>query len=297
MPGTMSLGSMMQKQSCRPPGVVARTNTATEEVDFFADARESSDAESVEEPVPEFLNDIFQQMWPFIAEYIEDILRNTVEPAVQRAMPTALKSFCFSKDSCQLSRETPPYFVNMVSKIRPVTTNTYGETRNLRLVAECRYDGNCDIEIQALGAWAGVSQIRLHGDLVIEFVRLLPRPPMFSGLRIYFTNPPEVGLTMGGGLGSVANLSVIKKQILGVVSQQIGNVLVLPNRIAVALQQEENVFRIKAPRPEGVLRVRVEEARGLKPVDFSMFNRHGTSDPYCVITFGATTWRTPARKL
>ena len=38
-----------------------------------------------------------KQLWPYIEGYVEQLLRDTVEPAVQGALPSYLKSFKFEK--------------------------------------------------------------------------------------------------------------------------------------------------------------------------------------------------------
>merc|ERR1719160_708242 len=51
-------------------------------------------------------------------------------------------------------------------------------------------------------------------------------------------------------------------------------------------------MQIKMPCPDGVLRIAVLEAKGLRAVDCSRWEGP-SSDPYVQITCGAQTWRTP----
>ena len=36
-------------------------------------------------------------MWPYIGEYAKDLLKNSVEPAVQNSLPNSLKPFKFER--------------------------------------------------------------------------------------------------------------------------------------------------------------------------------------------------------
>jgi len=117
---------------------------------------------------------------------------------------------------------------------------------------------------------------------VIEFVHLLPRPPLFAGIRVFFVNPPKVDIDLGG-LGGLLNIGLIRNKILTVITKEISNVCVLPKRIGICMAKEEsNIFRIKAPRPEGVLELTVVEAKGLR---LDMCGDDNSCDPYCEIVF------------
>uniref|UniRef100_A0A5K3FC98 Beta-1,4-galactosyltransferase n=1 Tax=Mesocestoides corti TaxID=53468 RepID=A0A5K3FC98_MESCO len=43
----------------------------------------------------EWLNKIIQRMWPYISEYVNQILIETVQPAVNKNLPTSLRPFIF----------------------------------------------------------------------------------------------------------------------------------------------------------------------------------------------------------
>ena len=40
---------------------------------------------------------MIKQMWPYIGEYVQDLLKNTVEPQVQQSMPKSLQPFRFER--------------------------------------------------------------------------------------------------------------------------------------------------------------------------------------------------------
>lgn len=67
--------------------------------------------------------------------------------------------------------------------------------------------------------------------------------------------------------------------------------MVLPNKFPIKLSDDIEIMELKAPEPEGVLRVHVVEARNLMKKDVSMLGK-GKSDPYAVITLGAQDFKT-----
>ncbi len=40
---------------------------------------------------------MIKQMWPYIGEYAKDLLKTSVEPAVQNSLPNSLKPFKFER--------------------------------------------------------------------------------------------------------------------------------------------------------------------------------------------------------
>ena len=40
---------------------------------------------------------MIKQMWPYIGQYAKDLLKNSVEPAVQNSLPNTLKPFKFER--------------------------------------------------------------------------------------------------------------------------------------------------------------------------------------------------------
>lgn len=237
--------------------------------------------------VPQIINDLVLHMWPFISQYVHNLLKDEIEPMVQQMLPKFV-GFKFSDTRCNLGKRPPELGVT-VTNVHDQASAEFGQFKSVRIVAELLYDGDCEVEVEALGSSIGVSALQVTGFLVVELVHLLNRPPMFQGLRIYFINPPDIRIGMEGSLGHLLNEHLLKQTIVDAVSKFISGLMVLPNRITTPLEDELNVFRLKAPPPEGVLRVVVDRGRGLSPTE------RGTSDPYVVIQVGAESWRTSTK--
>ena len=44
-----------------------------------------------------WLFQMLKQMWPYIGEYAKDVLKRSVEPAIQNSLPNSLKPFKFER--------------------------------------------------------------------------------------------------------------------------------------------------------------------------------------------------------
>lgn len=241
-------------------------------------------ADACDGSVPQVINDLVVHMWPFISKYVHNLLKDEIEPMVQQLLPKFV-NFKFSEERCHLGK-LPPQLGVTVTNVHDQASAEFGEFKSIRIVAEVLWDGDCEVEVLALSTSIGVNALQIVGFLVVELVHLLDRPPMFQGLRIYFINPPDIRISMEGKLGHVANMRLLKRTIVDAVSQQIAGLMVLPNRITTPLEDELNIFRLKSPPPEGVLRVIVESASALAP------SEKNHADPYIVIQVGAESWRT-----
>ncbi|KHJ77046.1 C2 domain protein, partial [Oesophagostomum dentatum] len=66
---------------------------------------------------------------------------------------------------------------------------------------------------------------------------------------------------------------------------------VLPNEIVVPLAPNVDVTKLFFPEPDGVIRLKIIEAKNLENRDIS-FIRKGKSDPYCEIQVGSQFLKT-----
>ncbi len=74
-----------------------------------------------------------------------------------------------------------------------------GKARNVALISTLEYRGDAVLHLEVLGIQLEISSVRICGELVVDFVRQMPRPPFFAGVRAYFVNPPEVSLSLAMG--------------------------------------------------------------------------------------------------
>mmetsp|Transcript_4970 Transcript_4970/g.14522 ORF Transcript_4970/g.14522 Transcript_4970/m.14522 type:complete len:781 (-) Transcript_4970:69-2411(-) len=239
---------------------------------------------------PELLNSLIKEVWEFVSLWFENKMRQDVERAIQNVMPAGI-GFQFG-DACNLGR-TP------MTMHAPVTTtymqpgSSEGEDiENVRIVGELQYHGDCRLEASVSAGKVMVTDLTLAGAIVIELIRMVPRPPFFSGIRLYFPNPPEVDLQVESAmLGLNMSFAFIRGTIIQALSGVIAKSVVLPNRFAFTFAKDLDPFPLRHPRPQGVLRVAVLEARGLRDP-----GRMLSVDPFVAVSVGSTTWSTPPAK-
>ncbi|CAG5134280.1 unnamed protein product, partial [Candidula unifasciata] len=98
----------------------------------------------------EWVNKILNHMWPYIGEYVEKILRESVEPTVRASLPATLQSFKFSKIDLG---DIPPRVggVKVYSKLR---------RDEIYMDLELNYSSDSRIEVSVKGVTAGIKDLR-----------------------------------------------------------------------------------------------------------------------------------------
>ncbi|XP_022644351.1 extended synaptotagmin-2-like isoform X6 [Varroa jacobsoni] len=151
----------------------------------------------------EWLNKMLGQLWPFIGQYVQEMLVEVVEPSLRASLPSYLQSFKF-------------------------------ETIDL-------------------------------GDILVDFT---------------LTN-----------VGEIMEIPGVNDLLKKAVTDQISQVLVLPNKYTYRVIESVSAHTLKYSLPSGVLRIQVIEAAKLVKADIGMLGM-GKSDPYVVLTVGKTEFRT-----
>lgn len=239
---------------------------------------------------PHLLNAIIKELWEFVSMWFENKMRQDVEPAIQNVMPAGL-GFQFG-DECNLGT-TPISMHDAVTTTYQQPGSVEGEDiENVRIVGELQYHGDCVLEATVSAGKLMVTDLTMAGAIVIELIHMVPQPPFFSGVRLYFPNPPKIDLQVESEmLGLNISFAFIRGKIIQALSGVIANKVVLPNRVAFALNQELDPFPLRHPRPQGVLRVVVLEAKDLRDP-----GRMLSVDPYVTVSVGSTSWNTPPAK-
>lgn len=255
----------------------------------------SLDSDAPESPEEDdsyfFFNKVLHHLWPHISDWIRDILLTKVEPKVKEKLPWFLAGISLNKNKLHLGH-SPPKVYKLKSEIDERGSSEHGCFRCLRMVATGEWKSNCEIELEVVGgATVGVKNAKLRGTMVTELFHLLSGEPLVEGVRIYFADIPELDLNMIGSAGSMFNVTVLKNLIMETILEQLGEIVVLPQRIVVPMTFATDVIKMKGPRPDGVLTLVVKELQGLKKVI-----PHESTRWYACFTIGSSAWRTPTRK-
>lgn len=228
----------------------------------------------------EWINKILDQMWPYIGEYVQEILRTTVEESIRTAMPASLKSFKFSKIDMG---DIPPRIggVKVYSQLR---------RDEIYMDLELNYASDAEITVSIKGINAGLKDLRLHGTLRVVMKPLINKIPMIGGMLVFFLNNPDLDFNLTS-LANAFDIPGLSDMLHSIIQEQIANFMVLPNRFPIKMAEGIDLNKLRFPQPQGIVKVTVLEAKDLKRADISLTGK-GKSDPYVVVKVGAKSEKT-----
>ncbi|KAM5180378.1 extended synaptotagmin-1 [Mantella aurantiaca] len=225
----------------------------------------------------EWLNKLLAQMWPFIGQYLEKMLIDTIAPLV-RSSNTHLSTFYFTK--INVGQKAP--------KVTGVKAHTEMDKKQIILDLNISYVGDMeiDVEVKRYFCKAGVNGVQLHGMLRVILEPLIGDVPIIGAITLFFIRRPMLDLNWTGltNLLDIPGLDTISDTMI---MDIISGYLVLPNRLAIPLAQDLHVAELRSPLPRGVVRIHLLEARSLPSKDFQMGGLlAGKSDPYAILRVG-----------
>eukprot|EP00928_Gymnodinium_smaydae_P061495 TRINITY_DN45553_c0_g1_i1.p1 TRINITY_DN45553_c0_g1~~TRINITY_DN45553_c0_g1_i1.p1 ORF type:complete len:597 (+),score=122.57 TRINITY_DN45553_c0_g1_i1:56-1792(+) len=230
----------------------------------------------------EWLNQMMRMLWPRIDTYLKNLIRDSIEPSINNAMPSMMKgSVKFTK--VELGQSATPKFGPLIVR------KSHNDSIELQLGCDLTLD--VEVTIQAAKIPIGVKTLVFRGVLYNVFAPPSLKPPFFGGLQIYFANPPQVDLNFTGA-ANVADCPGIKGIIRNSIANAVNKKMVLPHRIAVDMNQDDDVDAIdlQDPEPMGILRFTLLKANNLKATDHNVITGTNSGDPYVVMNVGATPW-------
>ena len=232
------------------------------------------------------ITDLLRRMWPYINQAAAVAIKQEVEPLFAEILPSPLKSLRFTRVDFG---KVPILIDNAV--VHDVDPN-HG---SLQLDVDVLWDSNSDIRLKTdfTGSF-GVKTIRLRGRLSILLKPLISILPIVGALQVAFIHPPQLELEFSG-LASIADLSVIDKTIRKILNDVVRDLLVLPNRLTVKLDESLD-FRTVYQPPIGVARITVERGRGFV-IEKRKLQKDDIPDVYCRVSMGGNeAWTTSVQK-
>eukprot|EP00443_Scrippsiella_acuminata_P069156 CAMPEP_0115382982 /NCGR_PEP_ID=MMETSP0271-20121206/6362_1 /TAXON_ID=71861 /ORGANISM="Scrippsiella trochoidea, Strain CCMP3099" /LENGTH=748 /DNA_ID=CAMNT_0002806301 /DNA_START=45 /DNA_END=2289 /DNA_ORIENTATION=+ len=232
-----------------------------------------------------WLNSFIALLWPKISEHVKGIHR------AQKGGAAGSVKIAFGLegdvrfDEVTLGSTAPDLSDFMVYRVPAEDT--------VQLRAHLCLKSDLKASVVAAGARVTISNLTLDGEVSFVFSPLAAKPPYFGGLEIYFVNPPVMSFEIGGNVIPHGLQPAIRSAVADVFAK----FLVQPNRIAVDLDQEAgpDATDLKHPDPLAVLRLTLLRGSGLRAADTSVLGTK-SSDPYVVISFGATRWTSPTKR-
>ncbi|GLD46093.1 extended synaptotagmin-1-like protein [Lates japonicus] len=137
----------------------------------------------------EWLNKIVQQAWPFVGQYLEKLLVETIAPAI-RASSIHLQTLSFTKFN--IGEKAP--------KVVGVKAHTEQDKRQVMLDLYLSYAGDVEVnvEIKKYFCKAGVKGIQLHGKLRVILEPLIGDVPLVGAITMFFIRRPKLDINWTG---------------------------------------------------------------------------------------------------
>ncbi|XP_066980781.1 extended synaptotagmin-2 isoform X14 [Macrobrachium rosenbergii] len=229
----------------------------------------------------EWLNKIIRQLWPYAGHYVKDLCKYSIEPSLRTALEEyKLSGFQFEKI---ILGDTPPRFSGV---------KVYDDTSRHEIIMDMdvAYAGDCKFEVSVSKFKMGIKDLRICGKMRVVMKPLVKQIPLVGGLQVFFLNNPDVDFNLIG-LADVFDMPGLSDILRSIVTDQIGYMMVLPNRYPIQLVEDIDVVELKCPLPAGVIRIHVIEAHNLMKKDVGIMGM-GKSDPYCILHLGAQKFQT-----
>lgn len=235
-----------------------------------------------------WLNNALEQMWPYIERMARKIIKESVEPELQKSLPSSLKSLYF--ETIDLGRKAP-----CVTNIKTYSSKEDANKRSEFIIdMDLIYRGDAQLKLAVKGIQLGVTDFQLRGPLRIILKPLLADYcGLIGGITIFFRKRPKLSFDLTNLL-NVLDFPGLKNTLRDIIDDAIASFAVLPNRIVVPLAGSIDVTALQYPMPEGVFQVEVVEARELVKTDLSLIGS-GSSDPYALVEIGAQVFRTQVK--
>uniref|UniRef100_A0A3B5LHD9 Extended synaptotagmin-like protein 1a n=1 Tax=Xiphophorus couchianus TaxID=32473 RepID=A0A3B5LHD9_9TELE len=184
----------------------------------------------------EWLNKILQQAWPFVGQYLEKLLVETIAPAI-RASSIHLQTLNFTK-------------VNLGEKLVGVKAHTEHDKRQVMLDLYLSYAGDVEInvEIKKYFCKAGVKGVQLHGKLRVILEPLIGDVPLVGAITMFFIRRPKLDINWTG-LTNLLDIPGLNAMSDTMIMDAIASHLVLPNRLTIPLVADLHVAQLRSPLP------------------------------------------------
>lgn len=184
---------------------------------------------------------ILKQLWPNANHYARTLVKETIEPAVAESLANyKMNGFRFDRI---ILGTIPP-------RIGGVKVYTHNIGRNeIIMDLDLFYASDCDINFYLGSVKGGIKDFQIHGWVRVVMKPLIRSMPLVGGLQIFFLNNPNIDFNLVGVIDfmDMPGLSDLLRRII---VEQIGNVMVLPNKLPITLSDEVPAASLKMPEPE-----------------------------------------------
>nr|XP_040060022.1 extended synaptotagmin-1 [Gasterosteus aculeatus aculeatus] len=229
----------------------------------------------------EWLNKVMHQVWPFVGQYLEKLLVETIAPSI-RAQNAHLQTLSFTKVDMG----------DKAMKVVGIKAHTENDKGQVLLDLYISYVGNVEInvEVKRYFCKAGVKGIQLHGMMRVILEPLIGDVPIVGAVTMFFIQRPKLDINWTG-LTNMLDIPGLNVKSDSMIMDAIASFLVLPNRLVIPLVPGLHVAQLRSPLPRGVVRIHLLEAQNIVAKDNYMKGvMAGLSDPYAILRVGPQTF-------
>lgn len=216
----------------------------------------------------EWINTFLLEFWPNLEKTGWKYLQEKLEPMISEMIHDYhLHGFKFNR--LELGKLPP--------RVEGVRVESIDRDRVI-LDIDLVYHGDLRLSLSLMKMSAGVSDIKFEGKLrcVLHLVDVLP---LVGSVEMMFLQPPNLDFDLHGA-ANVLDMPGLHGMIREVVIDSVNKEMVYPHKLTILTAAPVSVFKMLSPKPQGVVRIVIEEAANLPQTDLGGLLK---IDPYCVI--------------
>lgn len=169
------------------------------------------------------------------------MVKDVIEPNVAQAL-AAYKLNGFKFDRIILGTIPP--------RIGGIKVYDKNITRNEVIMdLDLFYTSDCDINFQLAGVRGGLKHFQIHGMVRVVMKPLITKMPLVGGLQIFFLNNPTIDFNLVG-IVDLLDMPGLSDMLRKIIIEQIGAIMVLPNKLPITLSDMVPAAALKMPEPE-----------------------------------------------
>ena len=219
---------------------------------------------------------------------------NLLNPLLERFRPSFFSTLAIT----DLSLGT---IAPKITSVRAAEIPT-GESESVNLDCELKWAGDLFI-VLSIGSKNVPLKVELSDVQLTSMVRvmlgpMIPRSPYIGAVSIAFLGPPKIDFDFTiGGLDLMetgpSNDSSISKTVKNLIGNILNNLMVYPKYLVINLADDEALNDLSNPMPVGILRLTIERAKNVPPMDYSLIGA-GSCDPFIEFSFNGKQYETPS---
>ncbi|CAF0763943.1 unnamed protein product [Adineta ricciae] len=230
----------------------------------------------------EWLNKFIAQLWPTISDYVQQLVKTTIEPEIKKQ----ISSLSFERIDLG---DFPP----RLGGIKIYTENIRSD--EITLDTEFFYGGDMQIKMRYHSFKAGIKSLYLHGELRLILKSIVSKLPFVGALEVFFLRTPTIDFDLTD-IANIIEIPGLHNLLMLTLERILQSSFVIPNRLIVAFMNEIDINQLRFPRPDGILRIDIIEAKHLPKLDHSLIPTKHAIDAYVTISIGQYKYKTHTQR-